>query len=383
MQHSTGRFSLLILQIGSKNRKQVVEERIGDRPSADQTYVWGARFVDDLICRNEWGIRIYALQDANFNVVALVEEFGTLLERFHYDPYGKLRVLKPDFTPHTDPGINGSAYKWSYFFTGRELDYESGFQLNRNRYYHSGLGRWINRDPIGYADGYNLYAAYFVPDGVDPEGTDFIAVADRMVGSTAYLLYHYSLQHWKCNCKAAFKGKIFYTDGYSVSAIKAKCPGAKKIASVELLARTGWEVRVKRQKYWWSKSANSWAVKDVWISEIVYSDSSDAIMPIVEDIAPIINGKWRRIINYAKTYRWAEQQGFAKGPTFTQWPRSMYKSGQTNSNTFVRATVKGAGLAMVEMDGSHPGAMTPSQNTDDSVTGGTLVFFAGHKPYEK
>ncbi len=73
------------LQIGSKNRTQVVEERIGDHPSADQTYIWGARFVDDLICRNESGIRIFALQDANFNVVALVEEFGTLLERFHYD----------------------------------------------------------------------------------------------------------------------------------------------------------------------------------------------------------------------------------------------------------------------------------------------------------
>jgi RHS repeat-associated protein len=45
-----------------------------------------------------------------------------------------------------------------YLFTGRRLDSETGLQLNRNRFYHQQLGRWVSRDPIGYKGGSaNLY----------------------------------------------------------------------------------------------------------------------------------------------------------------------------------------------------------------------------------
>ena len=36
-------------------------------------------------------------------------------------------------------------------------------RLNRARFYHAELGRFISRDPIGYVDGMSLYRAYFVP----------------------------------------------------------------------------------------------------------------------------------------------------------------------------------------------------------------------------
>ncbi len=38
-------------------------------------------------------------------------------------------------------------------------------------YYASQQGRFINRDPIGYLDGKNLYAGYFAPTSLDPTGT--------------------------------------------------------------------------------------------------------------------------------------------------------------------------------------------------------------------
>jgi len=44
-----------------------------------------------------------------------------------------------------------------YAFTGRRLDLESGLMQYRNRYYHTGLGRFISRDPEGYGDGYGLH----------------------------------------------------------------------------------------------------------------------------------------------------------------------------------------------------------------------------------
>ena len=58
-----------------------------------------------------------------------------------------------------------------YGFTGRE--HEAGIEdyiYFRSRYYHAGLGRFIQHD-IGYLDGYNLYGGYFAMwGGIDPWG---------------------------------------------------------------------------------------------------------------------------------------------------------------------------------------------------------------------
>jgi len=136
-------------------------------PSA--RYVWGLRYVDELILRQRdtsgtpdgtMDETLYALQDANFNVVALAEDDGDVVERFTYDAYGKATPLDPDFTSYT-----GTDYEWEFLYTARRLDLESGLMYYRNRYYHTGLGRFISRDPIGY------WAGPFgnPPRGLDPE----------------------------------------------------------------------------------------------------------------------------------------------------------------------------------------------------------------------
>ena len=59
-----------------------------------------------------------------------------------------------------------------YLYTGRRLDPETGLQLNRNRFYHAALGRWVKQDPVGYRDSINLYE-YVGSDPaswVDPSG---------------------------------------------------------------------------------------------------------------------------------------------------------------------------------------------------------------------
>ena len=132
---------------------QVLEERIDSATTADRQFVWGLRYVDDLVLRDKGSERLYALQDANFNVVALTNDTGTIKQRFAYQPYGEPEELNPNFTTYT-----GTDYNWNYRFTGRELDLNTGLQLNRNRYYHQQLGRWVNRDPIDYRGSrWNLY----------------------------------------------------------------------------------------------------------------------------------------------------------------------------------------------------------------------------------
>ena len=149
----------------------MLEERVGASTSADCQYVWGIRYIDDLGLRDRdsdansgtgslgksgSGLdeRLYALQDPNYNVVALAESDGDVVTRYRYTAYGAPTSLNPDFTtPYTGPD-----YAWPYLYTARGQDPETGLMQYRNRYYHTGLGRFINRDPMGYEGSqYSLY----------------------------------------------------------------------------------------------------------------------------------------------------------------------------------------------------------------------------------
>ncbi len=121
----------------------------------------------------------YYLQDANFNVTAVTDNTGAVKERYAYTPYGEVTILDADFSADSD---NKSDISNEHLYTGRRLDPETGLQLNRNRFYAAGLGRWVNRDPIGYeGGGYNLYEyVNGMPlGGLDPDGKYSLASASK------------------------------------------------------------------------------------------------------------------------------------------------------------------------------------------------------------
>jgi RHS repeat-associated protein len=74
---------------------------------------------------------------------------GNVLERYKYDGFGRRTVLSADAVVEK----TSSEYNWNRAFTGQVLDSETGLMLYRNRYYHTGFGRWTSRDPIGYEAG--------------------------------------------------------------------------------------------------------------------------------------------------------------------------------------------------------------------------------------
>jgi len=131
-------------------------------------YVWGQRYIDDLLYRDKGQERLYALADPNWNVVAITNAVGAVQERIRYDGFGKITWQDANFATK-----GSSGFAWNRTFTGQVLDAESGLMLYRNRFYHTGLGRFVHRDPIGYEAGDVSLYRYVgnQPDGwLDPMG---------------------------------------------------------------------------------------------------------------------------------------------------------------------------------------------------------------------
>ncbi len=125
-------------------------------------YVWGLRYIDAPVLRDREtdggsaGLdeRLYYTQDGNFNVTALVNPAGQVVERYSYDAYGQVTVLDGDWSVDAD-GLSDVDNRILY--CGYRFDSETGLYHVRHRYLHPTLGRWITQDPLGYVDGMGLY----------------------------------------------------------------------------------------------------------------------------------------------------------------------------------------------------------------------------------
>lgn len=118
---------------------------------------------------------MYYLADANFNVTALVNTSGTVVERYLYTPYGEVTVLDSDFSSDAD---GKSDYSNTTLYTGRTFDPAIGLYYYRHRVYHPRLGRFVSRDPVGYIDSMNLagYVENSPCSGLDPSGMIYLGL---------------------------------------------------------------------------------------------------------------------------------------------------------------------------------------------------------------
>jgi RHS repeat-associated protein len=132
-----------------------------------EQYVWSPRYIDSPILRDRDNAaggdlgksasgldeRLYYLTDAQMNITALVATGGDAVERYTYDPYGKVTIYDGTWTNTR----SSSSYANEVLYSGYRLDTETGLYQVRNRVYHPLLGRWIQRDPLPHMNGTNLY----------------------------------------------------------------------------------------------------------------------------------------------------------------------------------------------------------------------------------
>ena len=182
---------------------QIVEVRRGvnqtPTAAAYKQFVYDIRYIDAPVCR--WwdkdsdgtmepaaGEMQYFTNDGNFNTTALVDaNSGGVVERYLYDPYGRVTVLNGAAGAEKDPNVaewspdadNKSDWDNEILFCGYRYDPETGNYIARRRYLTPPLGRWITREPLlgntpgsGYHDGVNVYQ-YVVgspTQRLDPQG---------------------------------------------------------------------------------------------------------------------------------------------------------------------------------------------------------------------
>ena len=85
---------------------QVVEEDISG--SMTNQYVWSPVYVNAMIERDTPTQRLYVQQDADWNVTALVNTSGSVVERYAYDPYGAVTYLTASWGSRTGAITPGS-----------------------------------------------------------------------------------------------------------------------------------------------------------------------------------------------------------------------------------------------------------------------------------
>lgn len=90
-----------------------------------------------------------------------VDTNATVVARREFGAYGNTLVATGDM-------VN----EFHFWFSSKYLDQETGLYYYGLRFYHSGMGRWMSRDPIGERGGRNLYAFVWNNpcDDVDPIG---------------------------------------------------------------------------------------------------------------------------------------------------------------------------------------------------------------------
>jgi RHS repeat-associated protein len=175
---------------------QIVEVRRGvnaaPTTSPYKQFVYDIRYIDSPVCR--WwdkdsdgtmepaaGEMQYFTNDGNFNTTALVDaNSGGVVERYLYDPYGKVTVLNGAAGAEKDPNVaewspdadNKSDWDNEILYCGYWYDPETGLYHVRERYYDPITGTWKTRDRILYPDGMNLYqyVGSKTTSSVDPFG---------------------------------------------------------------------------------------------------------------------------------------------------------------------------------------------------------------------
>ncbi|XZE36587.1 RHS repeat domain-containing protein [Pirellulaceae bacterium SH501] len=154
-----------------QDQQTIADYGYGDAPSSPtHRYVY-ASYIDEPVVRKAAGTSgtiHYYHRNQQFSITAVTTSSGSVAERYAYTAYGQPTILDGSGSVLSSSAINNR-----YTYTGREWDQTLGLYHFRARWMSGIAGRFMGRDPIGYAGSeWDLYE--FVDsealNGTDPSG---------------------------------------------------------------------------------------------------------------------------------------------------------------------------------------------------------------------
>ncbi len=144
-----------------RNGLLALQERNGSNAVTRQ-YAWGLSMgggIGGLLELKQSGQNYSYLYNGKGNVAALLDDAQSVMATYTYDAYGQLMSK------------TGSLDQ-PYQFSTKRHDEALGLNYFGYRFYSAGVGRWLNRDPIGETGGIGLYtyAGNNPPNFIDPLG---------------------------------------------------------------------------------------------------------------------------------------------------------------------------------------------------------------------
>lgn len=104
-------------------------------------YVYGTGLDEVLVELDSSNNKTYLHHDRKGSIVATSDSSGAVINSYAYSPFGE----------------SGSLSGTTFGYTGQRFDPETGLYYFKNRHYSPELGRFLQPDLIGYADGLNVY----------------------------------------------------------------------------------------------------------------------------------------------------------------------------------------------------------------------------------
>ena len=109
----------------------------------------GAGGIGGLLTENSNSTSYYPVYDGNGNVCAYFDATGTLVAEYSYGPFGQI-----------DSKFGTLADNFSFRFSTKFLDAETGLSYYGIRYYTPEFNRWLSKDPAGEFTGNGLNLLY-------------------------------------------------------------------------------------------------------------------------------------------------------------------------------------------------------------------------------
>ncbi len=319
----------------------------------------------------------WPIHNANFNVKAIVDVDGLLVERYEYTPYGERQIYRSAgiHDPHAmSPHGASPRWVWTNLLgitfnhglnpvghqgllhdgTGSATGGGASLVYNDARMRHVVLERFIQRDPLdqdgaggGYHDGMNLYQMLRSNPLAfqDPAGTDVITLSSRALWY-AFGAGHLSVEYWErreCVPRDPNEPDV----GYQLQTDEFQARGYSR-------REEGWEVIARLC------DAGHYPVL---ISSIERNVSGTDHRVVFNTRSGDVSDRWEIVSDNARNYEYGE---YPIGGWANNYRRSRYeipwpwRPNANNSRTFARTVVARSDMPVLEPTvRGHPGAREP------------------------